>query len=108
MSSIDLATQFKIGMYMLNCRTSVKDDPRQGRPATVKTSILDVVRDLVNADRRVTVRFIADDLGVFCSTVHRILTQKLGTSKVSARWVPRLLKDSEKERRVACSTHFLM
>jgi len=33
-------------------RTSVKNDPRQGRPATVKTSILDVVRDVVNADWR--------------------------------------------------------
>jgi len=88
-------------------RTSAKDDLRQGRPATVKTSILDVVREVVNADRRVTVSVIADDLGVSCSTVHRILTLDLGMSKVSARWVPRLLKDSKKERRDACSTHFL-
>ena len=63
--------------------------------------MLDVVTDMVNADRRVTVRVIADNLDVSCPTVHRILIQDLGMSKDSARCAPRLLKDSEEERRVA-------
>jgi len=78
-------------------RTTVTDDPHQGRLATVKTSILDVVRDVGNAHRRVTVRVIADYMSVSCYTVHRILTQELGMSTVSARWVPRHLKDSNSD-----------
>ena len=90
-----------------NGRTTLNDDPREGRPASVTASILDIVREKVNADRRITVRSISEDLDVSCSTVHHVLTENLGMSKVSARWVPRLLKDSEKERRVVCSTEFL-
>ena len=50
---------------------------------------------------------MSDELGVSCSTVHGILTDELGMSKVSARWVPRLLSDKEKEQRVRCSRLFL-
>ncbi|WAQ99740.1 LOW QUALITY PROTEIN: hypothetical protein MAR_024113, partial [Mya arenaria] len=39
-------------------------------------------------DRRATVRSIGDDLDISSSTVYCILTDKLGVSKVSARWVP--------------------
>ena len=90
-----------------NGRESIQDDPRSGRPSVVVASIKDKVKDMVNADRRVTVRDISDELGVSCSTVHGILTDNLGMSKVSARWVPRLLTDTEKENRVRCSQMFL-
>lgn len=88
-------------------RESVQDDPRSGRPSIVAPSIRDRVKDMVNMDRRTTVRTIAGELGVSCSTVHGILTDELGMSKVSARWVPRLLSDTEKEHRVRCSQSFL-
>ena len=52
---------------------------------------------MINPDRRTTVREIADKLDISVSTVHGILTEELGMSKVSARWVPQLLKDSEKD-----------
>ena len=58
---------------------------------------------MVNMDRITIVRVIANKLSVSCSTVHGILNEELGMSKVSARWVPRLLKDNEKELRVQCS-----
>ena len=88
-------------------RESVEDDIRSGRPAVVSCSIKNSVKEMVTNDRRTTVRVMANELGVSCSTVHEILTEELGMSKVSARWVPRLLKDSEKERRVQCSELFL-
>lgn len=88
-------------------RESIDDDVRSGRPAVVTCSIENSVKDMVRSDRRTTVRVIANELGVSCSTVHRILTETFGMSKVSARWVPRLLKDNEKERRVQCSEMFL-
>ena len=77
------------------------------RPAVVVCSVRDRVKDMVNCDRRITVRSIADELDVSVSTVHGILTDELGMSKVSARWVPRLLKESEKECQVRCSQEFL-
>lgn len=88
-------------------RESIEDDHRCGRPAVVKRSAVGKVRDLVMADRRVTVSMIAKEVGVACSTVHEILTVELGMSKVSARWVPRLLTDSEKDQRARCSRAFL-
>ena len=42
-------------------RDSIMDDPRCGRPSSVKSSTVGKVRDL--EDRRVTVRAIAGDLG---------------------------------------------
>lgn len=106
-SSCSASFVYKWHERFRNGRTSIEDDSREGRPASVTASILDTVRDKVLRDRRITVRSISEDLGVSCSTVHRVLTQDLSMSKVSARWVPRLLKDSEKQRRVACSTEFL-
>ena len=88
-------------------RDSIEDDQRCGRPSVVKSSVEGKVKDIVMADRRVTVRAIAEEVGMSCSTVHEILTNELGMSKVSARLVPRLLKDDEKEQRVRCSRAFL-
>ena len=88
-------------------RNSIEDDPRCGRQSVVACSIKDSVKDMINCDRRTTVRAIADELCVSVSTVHGILTKELGMSKVSARWVPRLLKDNEKDCRVRCSQAFL-
>lgn len=88
-------------------RTSVEDDERRGRPSVVMTSSRDKVRQLLDKDRRLTVRVIAAEIGISRTAVHKILTEELGMSKVSARWVPRLLSDFDRQRRVACSREFL-
>ena len=82
-------------LHFRSRREPIEDDFRRGRPAIVTCFIKDFVKDMVNMDRRTTVRVIADELGVLCSKVHGILTEELGMSKVSARWVLRLLKDSQ-------------
>ena len=58
-------------------RESTEDNFSNGQPAVVTWSIKDLVKDMVNKDRRTTVRVIADELGVSCSTVHEILTEEL-------------------------------
>ena len=62
-------------------RESVEDDFRSGQPAVVTWSIKDLVNDIVNMDRRTTVRVIANKLGVSCSEVHGILTEELVMSR---------------------------
>ncbi len=88
-------------------RESIQDDPRSGRPSVVLCSIKDRVKSLVNMDRKTTVRALAEELAVSSSTVHGVLANEHGMSKVSARWVARLLKEEEKEHRVRCSRMFL-
>ena len=58
-------------------------------------------------DRRVPVHELCSELDMGYGTVQRILKDELNMSRVSARWVPRLLKDYEMERRVADSKTFL-
>lgn len=93
--------QFKEG------RTSIEDDTRRGRPAEKKVDIVKTVKDLLDKDRRLTIRTISTKLDIPATTVHRILKRELHMSKVSARWVPRLLTQEQKSRRVECATEFL-
>lgn len=86
-------------------RVSLEDDPRSGRPATCVTEeTVALVADVVNKNRRVTVREIAVSTGISSTRqVHEILRQRLQMRKLTARWVPRLLTDSQKrDRVVAC------
>jgi hypothetical protein len=89
-----------------NGRESIEDDKRCGRPSVVKSGVKDKVRQLLNEDRRRTVREMSSELGVSVSTVHDCLKED-NMSKVSARWVPRLLKNDERECRLRCSHEFV-
>jgi histone-lysine N-methyltransferase SETMAR len=85
-------------------RESVEDDPRSGRPRTaIIPETIDKVHDMVLADRRLKVREIAETIGISADRVHHILTEELGMSKVSARWVPRLLSPEQKRVRAVTS-----
>ena len=101
------ATVYKWHAKFRRGRDSIEDDPRCSPLALLMCSVKESVRDMINHDRRTTVREIADKLDISVSSVHGILSEELGMSKVSARWVPRLLKDNEKECRVQCSEEFL-
>lgn len=85
-------------------RTSTKDDPRSGRPTTTVTEqIIKKVEKIVLADRRVTVRFVAEELKISIGSVHSIIHEHMGMKKLSARWVPRMLTDEQKQARLRIS-----
>ena len=58
------------------------------------------MRQKVRSDRRLTVRMIADELGMNSERVWRIITEDLGMRKICEKMVPRLLNEGQKERRV--------
>ncbi|XP_023217468.1 putative uncharacterized protein FLJ37770 [Centruroides sculpturatus] len=89
-------------------RESVEDDPRSGRRSTAVTEEnIDKVHNLVLADRRLKTREIAETTGISVDRVHHILTENLGMTKVSARWVPCLLTAEQKRVRTLISKECL-
>ena len=82
-------------------REDVEDDPRSGRPTTSRTNKnVERVREKVHSFCCLTVRMTADELNINSERVWRIITEDLGTRKVCAKMVPRLLNDGQKENRV--------
>lgn len=64
------------------------------------------VKAIIKADRRVTVQDIALDVDLSVGTVHTILHEDLHLSKLAARWVPRLLTEEHKEKRLEMARDF--
>jgi transposase len=88
-------------------RTSVGEDPRPGRPSTsTDDDHVDRVRAVIRGNR-LTVREVADKVGISIVSCHQMLTEKLQMRRVSAKFVPRLLTDAQKENRVEISQELL-
>ena len=73
-------------------RESVEYDGRSGRPkdATADENVK-VVHTLLMCVRRRDLRSIASEVGISFGAVQQILTNILDMSKISARWVPRIV-----------------
>ena len=82
------------------------DKPRSGRPYRGEDDVRRV-HEIINEDRRRSVRKISDLTGSCVNVVYRILTDTLRMNKVCARWVLQLLTQDQKTRRVHMSRSFL-
>ena len=79
----------------------MEDDPRSRRPSTSTTEEnVEIARQKVLGDRRLTVRMIANELDMNCERVWTIIMKHLGMRKICAKMVPRMLNEQQKERRV--------
>lgn len=89
-------------------RTGCVDEPRPGPPKTVTTNEMVLkIHTILMQDRRLKVREIADMVNISTERVHHILTEELGLSKLSARWVPRLLTADQKCNRLRIANECL-
>ena len=61
----------------------------------------------VMKDRCVTAQHLADRFGISTGSVFTVLTEVLGMSKLSARWVPRMLTKDQKMSRLLVSKELL-
>lgn len=59
----------------------------------------------VKADRRVHLKLISKELGILYGSVCDIVHNSLGYRKVSCRWVPKLLDDLNKAKRMMSLQH---
>ena len=65
-------------------RTSVEDDPRQGRPVTARTDDnVERVGNVIQENRRLTIREISAEMNIYFGTCQQIVTQDLGMRRVS-------------------------
>jgi len=85
-------------------RENVEDEQRAGRPSTSRTEKnVARVKAVLDRDRSLRVRLIAEELGLPKTDVHRIITEDLHMRKICAKLVPKNLSSELKDSRVLVS-----
>ena len=85
-------------------RRNVEDEDRPGRPTEVRSpEVIKLVNNLIQSNRRATVDDNARTLSFSVETAHKTVRHELRYSKVSCRWVPKMLTAEHKQRRVELS-----
>ena len=93
---------FKAGKFC------IEDDTRPGRPKTSVTEAnIAAVKIVVEQDARLSVKDIASCTGISEGSVQTILKKRLDLRKVCAGWVPHLLTEEQKTRRLKCARELL-
>ena len=77
-------------------REDVEDDERPGTSTTDEN--VEKVKEMVMNDRRITIREVADDVGISIGSCHDIFSNVLGMKRVAAKSVPKLLNFEQKQR----------
>jgi len=89
-------------------RKNVFDEDRPGRPTGVRTpTMIKAVDDTIQSNRRVKVENIAHSLNISVGIAHESIHKDLSYSKVSCRWVPKMLTQEHKQKRVELSQQCL-
>ena len=65
------------------------------------------VEVFVSKDHKVTLQEVANQFSISKGSAHRILHEKIGISKVSARWVPKQLTEDQKASRLTIAKEHL-
>ena len=82
--------------------------PKSGRPSSsTGDHHIEKMRSVIRENRRLTVREVAEEVGICKSSCHTILTEKLKMHRVAAKFVPRLLTEEQKQNRVTVSQELL-
>ena len=86
----------------------MESEPPSGRPLTYRNDkVIAKVNAVVMRNLRLTIREIAEDVGLSTFSAHSIVTEDLAMKRVSAKFVPKLLTAEQKELRVEVSQDML-
>ena len=81
-------------------RESVRYDERCGRSKGVRApELIGQIKNFMDKDRHVSLETISAQFDVTVGTVHTIIHEELKMRKICARFVPRVLREDQKERR---------
>ncbi|GFW89329.1 histone-lysine N-methyltransferase SETMAR [Trichonephila clavipes] len=70
--------------------------------------LVNAVDEKIREDRRFTISTLALEFpNVGRTTLHKVVSEKLKFRKLCAHWVPRLLTEEHKLKRMACALDFL-
>jgi histone-lysine N-methyltransferase SETMAR len=89
-------------------RTDVHDEQRSGRPSLISDDFLQEIEGDICANRCVTIRELHHIIPeVSETTIREAVTEKLEYRKLCARWVPKMLTDDHKTKRMGSALKFL-
>ena len=79
---------------------SVRDEKRCGRSKEVRApELIGQIKNFTDKDRRVSIETIGARFDVSVGTVHTFIREERRMRKISAKFVPRALREDQKERR---------
>ncbi|GBM61256.1 hypothetical protein AVEN_30558-1 [Araneus ventricosus] len=89
-------------------RTNVHDEARGGRPSVVNDGLVAKVNEKIRENSRFTIRMLCDEIPQISITVlHEIVTNRLNYLKLCSRWVPKMLTDVHRTKRLGRALTFL-
>jgi len=90
-------------------RTDVHDEQRSGRPSLICYDLRQEIEPEIRANRRVTIRELHHIFPeVSKTTIQEAVTENIRYRKLCAHWVPKLLTDDHKTKRMGSTLKFLM
>ena len=80
-------------------RESVRDDERCGRSKEVRTpELIGQIKNFMDKDCRVSIETISTQFDVSVGIVHTIIRKEMKMWKICTKFVPRVLREDQKER----------
>ena len=99
-SCVNRASVFERHKKFKEGRESVRDDERCERSKEVRTpKLIGQIKNFMDKDSRVSIETISAQFDVSVGTVHTIICEELKMQKICAKFVPRVLREDQKERR---------
>ena len=99
-SCMNRASVFECHKRFKEGTESVGDNERCGRSKEVRTpELIGQIKNFMDKDRRVSIETISTQFDVSVWTVHTIIREELKMRNICAKFVPRVLREDQKERR---------
>ena len=86
---------------------SVMDEQRSRCPTSITSQKVQEIKELLDTDRRITVREASQRVGCSFGTVHTIIHDNLNMRRLCARLIPKMMSECQKTQRVESCRRFV-